>query len=72
MEKPSRASTVNRITFPVDAGTRALWGRLLNLTYDDFLGVHPAEPYLRVLAEADAADHNAIRNLLYAYRSGQL
>jgi hypothetical protein len=64
-----RASTVNRVSFPVDAGTRALWRRLDD-AYDGE-GWVLAE-VLRILAEADAADHNAIRNLLYAYRSGQL
>jgi hypothetical protein len=65
MEK--RASTVNRITFPVDAGTRELWESLRPWPYP--LG---RAKVLEILAGADAANHNAIRNLLYAFRSGQL
>jgi hypothetical protein len=70
MSKAERQSTVNRITFPVDAGTRALWERLNDLIIP-YEGWHLPE-VIAVLAEADAADHNAIRNLLYAFRSGQL
>jgi hypothetical protein len=62
-----RRSTVNRITFPVDEATRALWESLRPWPYP--LG---RAKVLEILAGADAANHNAIRNLLYAFRSGQL
>jgi hypothetical protein len=63
-----RESTVNRISFPVDAATRALWERLSG----ERIHLGHARWVIQLLAEADRADHNAIRNLLYAFRSGQL
>jgi hypothetical protein len=62
-----RRSTVNRITFPVDEATRELWEQLRPWPYP--LG---RAMVLDILAEADAANHNAIRNLLYAWRAGLL
>jgi hypothetical protein len=69
-----RRSTVNRISFPVDPATRELWARLCDaVPATEFTAADwHAGDVLQILAEADLANHNAIRNLLYAYRRGLL